>query len=815
MKETVTDSVEEKDDLKNILKGFGLERKAALCSGSDFWHLEGVEEIGLPKIMLADGPHGLKRQKRKSAIGERALMPATCFPTSSAIASSWDPLMISRIGRAIGEECKVDGVSVLLGPGVNIKRSPLCGRNYEYYSEDPLLSGLLGAAMIDGVQSADVGACLKHFACNNQESLRMTINSVVDERALREIYLRPFEIAIKKAHPWLVMSSYNRLNGEYTSENRRLLSDILRTEWGFEGAVVSDWGACNDRAAGIEAGLNIEMPSSCGYNEDAIINAVKEGRLKAESLDRIVSENIRLIKKCADKLDGSSSCDFDAHHKLAREAAAASAVLLKNNGLLPLLSPGKLAVIGGFAAAPKIQGLGSANMVARQIDTICGELDARGIEYDYAEGYRENSRQPDSELIDLAVEAAKNADVVILAAGLTAAMEAEWQDREDIDLPASHDELIRRVLEVNHSTVVLLQNGAPVSMPWIDEAAAVLECYLAGEAGGSAAVDILFGDINPSGKLAETFPLWVEDTSSYGYFPGDSENIEYRESIFTGYRYYDTAGTGVLFSFGHGLSYTEFDYSNLVVNRTGEYDYSVSVTVENTGDREGAEIAQLYTGSINSPVFKPVKELQGFRKVFLKAGESAVVTFTLNEEAFRFYNPSRGCWQPDPGDYTIMVGASSSDIRLTHTITAGFSKYQIVPEYLKSSSRYFSLIKNRNRISKSDFNFICGNLLDSLLYKQPAEYTINSTIGQAESKRIGRYFTGIIKKQLVPVITFGNDGLSDTDVEKMANMIPFRMIIMMGGSLVSPELINGIIELLNGRLIRGIKMIRSGMRVSK
>ena len=792
-----------------------LRQKADLCSGSDFWHFKGVKELGLPEILLADGPHGLKRQQRESAAGEKRQMPSTCFPTSSAIASSWDPCLIERVGRAIGEECRAAGVSVLLGPGVNIKRSPLCGRNYEYYSEDPLLSGLLGAAMIEGIQSVNVGACVKHFACNNQETLRMTINSVVDERALREIYLRPFEIAIKKADPWLVMCSYNRLNGVYTSEHPRLLTGILRDEWGYEGAVVSDWGACDDRVAGIEAGLNFEMPGSCGYNDSRIVEAVEGKRLDAGCLDRIAAENLGLIRKCAASLDAGVHCDTDAHHQLAREAAAESAVLLKNNGILPLGTPGRIAVIGGFAVKPKIQGLGSANLLPEKVDTICGELDLRGIEYVFAEGYRENSKEPDEVLIAEAAEVARAADTVIIVAGLTMAMETEWQDRDSIDLPASHDLLIRRVVEANPASVVLLQNGAPVSMPWIEEAAAVLECYLAGEAGGAAAVDILLGDVNPSGKLAETFPFRTEDNPSYNFFPGGPWNVEYRESIFTGYRYYVTAAKGVLFPFGHGLSYTEFEYYDLEIRRDGELRYSICFKIRNTGNCAGAEVAQLYTGSANSTVFRPAMELQAFNKVFIEPGDTAAVVFRLDEESFRFYNPARGCWQADPGKYRLMIGSSCLDIRLEASVEIETTDDCAVPAYLSKTSPYCFPGRNLTEVNEKEFNALCGDQLDALRFKPRKGFSLNSTIGEAEKKAAGRYFTRIIKKHLVPVITFGNEGLPDSEVEKMADMIPFRMIIMMSGELVSPLVINGIIELLNGKLIKGIKMIRAGGRDAK
>ncbi len=605
-----------KEVIKKIINDLSLEEKAGLCSGADFWHLKSVERLGLGKIMVTDGPHGLRKQDGDSDhVGLNDSVPTTCFPAACTTASSWDEKLLFEMGEALGEECLQEQVSVILGPGANIKRSPLCGRNFEYFSEDPHLSGKMAASLIKGIQSKDIGTSLKHYVMNNQEERRMTIDAMVDERAQREIYLKSFEIAVKEAKPWTIMCSYNRVDATYLSNNKRLLNDILRDEWGYNGVVVSDWGATNDRVNAIKAGLDLEMPSSGGVNDSRIIEAVKSGRLSEGELDKAVENLVDLILKSV-KAKKDFKYDKQAHHRLARKVAANSAVLLKNDGTLPLDKKTKVAIIGQFAKKPRYQGAGSSIITPTKVESVCDVLDAEGVAYQYAQGYNIKTAGVDKALIDEAVLCAKEAEIAVVLAGLTDDFESEGFDREHMDLPATHTALIQAVSKANPKTVVVLQNGSPVTMPWINGVCVVLESYLGGQAGGGAIVDILYGEVNPSGKLAETFPMKLEDNPSYKHFPGLKTRVEYRESIYVGYRYYDKAKKEVLFPFGFGLSYTEFEYSDLKIDKI-KNGYKVSYVIKNTGSRDGAEVSQIYVRNAESVLFKPEKELRAFDKVFL------------------------------------------------------------------------------------------------------------------------------------------------------------------------------------------------------
>jgi len=758
-----------------------LEEKASLCSGKDFWNLKGIERLNLPEIMVTDGPHGLRKQSDDpDHLGLRLSVPSTCFPPAVTMACTWDPDLIENLGRALAEESREEGVSVVLGPGANIKRSPLCGRNFEYFSEDPFLTGELALAHIRGVQSGGIGTSLKHFAVNNQETNRLFIDAVVDERTLREIYLPGFEKAVKEGQPDTVMCAYNRLNGTYCSENEYLLTTILRDQWGFTGMVVSDWGAVSDRVKGIQAGLDLEMPASRGENDRKIIEAVKSGALAEELLDRAAVRITALILKSAaspksaasrnadhpaaslksaasrnadqpaagkaDEQGRAAAYDRDQHHNLARTIAAEGIVLLKNqDNLLPITcseeanpappantassvkteTPAKIAkiekiaVIGDFARNPRYQGAGSSQVNPTRLDSaleaIIAAAEPLGIQIAFARGYdpdkidnpeasdtsntpgnleaSDTSNTPDNpgiqpEKSDLAAEAcriAADADLVLLFAGLPDSYESEGFDRTHMRLPKEHNQLIRTVAKANPKTAVILSNGAPVEMPWADSVPAILETYLGGQSGGSAAADVLFGKVNPSGHLAETFPVTLADTPCSENFPGGRYRVQYREGLHIGYRWYASANKPVRFPFGHGLSYTTFTFSSMELSRQSitlktanphqetTPLLEVSVTVKNTGQRSGKEVVQIYIRPKNSSVYRPEIELKGFAKVLVEPGESAIVTIPLDARAFSFYNTDMGAWAIETGNYEILAGSSSESIHLTAAV-------QILPE---------------------------------------------------------------------------------------------------------------------------------------
>lgn len=663
-------------DIKKLISQMTLEEKASLCSGLDFWHLKGIEWLGIPSIMVSDGPHGLRKQQESAdQLGIHKSVPATCFPSAVGLASSWNRELLERVGAAIGEECQAEGVSILLGPGANIKRSPLCGRNFEYFSEDPYLSSEMAASYIKGVQSQGVGTSLKHFAANNQEHRRMSVDAIIDERTLREIYLASFEGAVKKGKPWTVMCSYNKVNGEYASENKYLLTDILRDEWRFEGFVVSDWGAVNERVKGLEAGLDLEMPSSFGIGDQKIVQAVREGKLSEEVLDRAVERILNIIFKAIDNRRENATYDKEAHHQLAREVARECMVLLKNEDrLLPLKREGTIAVIGEFARHPRYQGGGSSHVNPTKLDDIYEEIKKSagdGVNVIYAQGYSLEKEKVDNALLEEAKGAAMKADVAVIFAGLPEHYESEGYDRQHMRMPESHCALIEAIAEVQPNVVVVLSNGSPVEMPWLDKVKAVLEAYLGGQALGGAIADLLFGDANPSGKLAETFPKELSHNPSYLNFPGEGDRVEYREGIFVGYRYYDKKNIQPLFPFGYGLSYTTFEYSDLHISKKEILDtetVTVTVKVKNTGEMAGKEVVQLYVRDVESSVIRPDKELKGFEKVELRPGEEKTVMFELDKRAFAYYNVDIKDWYVETGEFEILIGKSSRDIVLKDKI---------------------------------------------------------------------------------------------------------------------------------------------------
>ena len=663
----------------SLLGDLTLEEKAALCLGSDFWHTAAVPRLGIPAITMADGPHGLRKKAQEGEYDQiSGSVPATCFPTASALASSFDAELVRRVGEAIGVEARAQGVDVVLGPGINIKRSPLCGRNFEYFSEDPLVSGVLGAALVQGVQSQGVAACPKHFAANNQETERARISADVDERTLREIYLPAFERVVTEARPWTVMCSYNKINGTYASEHSWLLTDVLRDEWGFDGLVMSDWGAVHDRVAALAAGLDLEMPPKLGVDDAAIVAAVRAGELDEAVLDRAVTRVLRLVER-ANARDGDAF-DVDAHHALARAAAAECAVLLKNEGSLLPLAPAAgetVAVIGEFARRPRYQGAGSSQVNPTRVDVALDELRAAvpdGVEVAFAAGFGIGTTRDDAALADEAAALAAAADVVVAFLGLPGADESEGFDRDHLDLPANQTALLVRVAEANPRVVVVLANGSAVRLSdWEHHARSVLECWLSGQAAGGAIADLLLGAANPCGRLAETLPLRLEDTPSYLNFPGEAGHVRYGEGVFVGYRGYDALDREVSYPFGHGLSYTSFQYADLHARVSGRAEdgdlvVEVSCRVVNTGSRPGKEVVQLYVGDPEASVARPPRELKGFAKVDLDVGQSETVAFRLEARDLSYWSTRAADWVLEAGEFTLAIGASSRDLRLSTTI---------------------------------------------------------------------------------------------------------------------------------------------------
>ncbi|MBN2659085.1 MAG: glycoside hydrolase family 3 C-terminal domain-containing protein [Spirochaetales bacterium] len=674
----------ERDNLRKkaeeLCSQLTLEEKISMTAGKDPWSTVPVDRLGIPWIWLADGPHGLRRAPVTTEMGYGDQLPATCFPTASALAASWDRDLLEEVGRALGRECRQQNVDVLLGPGVNIKRSPLAGRNFEYFSEDPMLSGEMGAAYIKGVQSNGVGACLKHFAANNIETRRMHINAAVDDRTLREIYLTPFEIAVKKGNPWTVMACYNRVQGTYGTENRKLLTEILKEEWHSEALVMSDWDAVVDRVKALKAGLHLQMPGGkAPFSLKKIREALESGDLKEPVLDKLIRELIYLILKIRQDKEPVREYSPDEHHALARRIGSRCITLLKNeNGILPLSPDGKLkvALLGEFAEDPRYQGNGSSEVRPTKIDTVRDILEREYsglIELTYARGYSLDDENPLSEAEFLrAVETARASDRTVIMAGLPLSYESEGIDRTHIDLPPSHNRLIEAVADAQPHTIVVLSNGSAVAMPWVDRVPAVLESWVLGQAGAGAIADVLFGKVNPSGKLAETFPARLEDTPAYLNFPGEEGESLYGERIFVGYRWYDKRARTPLFPFGHGLSYTEFSYSGLRLSSektTGEKPLEITLDVTNTGSMEGEEVVQIYIHDRVSTLIRPEMELKGFAKIALAPGEKRTVSFEISKRDLSFYDSLKQKWIAESGDFEIRIGSSSRDIRLK----AGFA----------------------------------------------------------------------------------------------------------------------------------------------
>ncbi|MGO2510549.1 glycoside hydrolase family 3 C-terminal domain-containing protein [Marinomonas polaris] len=792
--------------IKQLLAELTLEEKAMLCTGKDFWNLHGIERLNLPSIMVTDGPHGLRKQAGEGDhVGLNAAVKATCFPTASGLAASWNTKLIEEMGVALGKECRAEDVSVLLGPGTNIKRNPLGGRNFEYFSEDPLLAGDMSAAWIKGVQSQGVGTSLKHFAVNNHEHCRMTVDAVVDQRTLREIYLPAFERAVKQTQPWTVMCSYNKVNGTYAAEHKQLLDDILVNEWGFEGIIVTDWGANNNRVEGVKNGQHLEMPSSGDMNTKKIIAAVENGQLTIEALDKSVARVLELILKSQASLEANTvQADLQAHHELAARIAEETCVLLKNDGLLPVSVGKKIAVIGALANSTRYQGAGSSKInpfkLEQPLNQIKKQFGADNVTY--TAGYHLNDTE-DSAEIAKAVELAKQADVVFLFAGLTPKYESEGFDRQHLNLPQVQLDLINALGEQLSKTVVVLQNGAPVLLPFVDKTAAILEAYLGGQAGASAVAKVLSGEVNPSGKLAETFPASLDDVPSQPYFPGTTKQVQYREAIWVGYRYFDTTNTETLFPFGHGLSYTCFTYYHLKLLSGDKTQFNESdsiklkITITNTGDRAGAEVVQCYVGQKSPSQPRSAKELKAFEKVFLEVGESKEVMFELDYRAFAYWHKEKAAWIAESGDYQIHIGSSVNDIRDTATIALETGIVAEQPNFALAT--YFDP-------AKRDFNDAAFSALLGYDIPTPTPitpYTVNSTLGDIAKEPLGKpLFEGMLAVFTKMLGGDKNDSAAEADrlmAESMVADMPLRNLPVFNAQQYSESQILQLITSLNNK----------------
>ncbi|MBP5492339.1 MAG: glycoside hydrolase family 3 C-terminal domain-containing protein [Clostridiales bacterium] len=797
------------DFVNKLMKTLSAKQKASLCSGSDFWHTQRLPINNVPSIMMTDGPHGLRKQGTEAGnSGGGDSVPATCFPPAATIANSFDEKLLEAVGKAIGEEAIDQDVSIVLGPGVNMKRSPLCGRNFEYYSEDPLLAGKMGAAFVRGVQSMGVGTSLKHFAANNQERCRMICDSIVDERALREIYLRAFEIVVKEASPWTLMCGYNRLNGTYCCENRKLLTDILRDEWGFNGVVMSDWGAMNNRLDALAAGLELEMPTSVGERDCQILEAVNSGKLPNSLLDRAAVRLLTMIEKGMNK-PKPTSAPYQGHLQLARKAFEESAVLLKNDNLLPVTSGKSVAVLGAMAKHTRFQGGGSSHIHPTHVSDAFSGFSTASENFVYEPGYNLENDEIDEKLLNAAVDAAKDKDIVIIFAGLTDSFESESFDRSHMELPKSHTRLIDEVVRKNSNVCVVLYAGSPIEMPWINQVKAVLMAYLPGQEGAGAIADILYGKINPSGKLAETFPMKLSDTPTYLNF-GEKRQALYCESVFIGYRYYDSANMNVLFPFGHGLSYSKFSYSKDIQFSSSAYnegdELTVSLDVTNISDMDGKEVVQLYVAPPKSKIFKPVSELRAFKKVFVQRGSTITVEFKLDSRAFAYYNVNIGDWHVESGEYEIRIGASSRDIRATRTIQVN-SKLPTadVPDYQEKAPHYYKLDAETKIFDKNQFEEIYGKKIVEEAAPKKGQYTLNSNI---EDVRGGNLFGKIYYR--ITMLTLRKTLKKETQehlrkmTEVMTLEMPLRTLATFSLGKITLEQMEAYIKMMNGHPFRGL-----------
>ena len=788
---------QDQTDAERTVASLDLETKVALLSGADKWHLEGVPGAGLAPAMVADGPHGL-RKKADGGLGLGDAVPATCFPTAVTLGATWDPQLLEAVGAALGREAHAEDVAVLLGPGLNLKRHPAGGRNFEYLSEDPVLAGTLAGALVTGIQAQGVGACLKHLAANHQERFRMIVDTIVDERTLRELELTAFEIAVRTGRPWTVMSAYNRLNGIYCSDHRWLLTEVLREEWGFDGLVMSDWGGMNDRVAAVQAGCDLEMPGSNKALDRQLLLAAEDGRVAEAEIDRCANRVVELLIRASAHRDPDATYDADAHHVLARRAAAAGTVLLTNDGTLPLLvgdrtSADHLAVVGAFAVTPRYQGSGSSQVNPPRLDDLRTALTSRLAGHSpvtYAPGYDPVTGATTDQLVAQAVAQATEADVAVVVVGLPESYESEGFDRAHLALPPGHTRLVEAVLATGTPTVVVLQNGAPVVLPWADDAAAIVEAYLGGQAGGSALAQVLVGDVDPGGRLAESFPVAVADLPAHANFPGHPKQVEHREGPLIGYRFHDTAGVPAAFPFGHGLSYSTFGFGDLEVDGTGT-DRTVHVTVRNTGERTGSEVVQLYLRAEHSVLWRPAKELRGYAKVHLEPGEEQRVSLVLDRDAFRVYDVTSGGWLVEAGTYELLLGRSSVDLSLRATI-----------EVASDDPLTAGTIPAGPLADDEEFSALLGRPVPTPDPVLP--FHRNSSIADLPATPLGAR----LHQHLIAVARRRIEGTDATDessrrmFEAVINEAPLRAITLLGGGQPPLRWIDAMIDVLNGR-VRG------------
>ncbi|MBQ6755415.1 MAG: glycoside hydrolase family 3 C-terminal domain-containing protein [Oscillospiraceae bacterium] len=775
---------------QNLIKQMTLDEKCEMLSGKDFWQTVSVKRLGIESVMLSDGPHGIRKQEGAGdQLGLNGSVPATCYPTAATMANSWDPELGEELGRHLGTEAASQDVSVLLGPGLNIKRNPFCGRNFEYFSEDPYLAGKMAAGYIRGIQEKGISACPKHFAANNTELRRMASNSVMDERTLREIYLTNFEIAVREGHPKSIMSAYNMVNGVYANENTHLLQEILRDTWGFDGFVVSDWGACNDFTDGVRAGSHLEMPTTGGDSPNQLEAAIYDGRISEEEVDKRVDELLDVVlavRAAADKYKGKPF-SVEEHHKFAQKASEQSIVLLRNeDNILPLKKGSKVAVIGEFAQKARYQGAGSSVVNCTKLDhtmDVIKNFDFNVVGFE--PGYPRHGAT-DQTMIGKAVELAKKAEYVLLYMGLDEISESEGLDRSTLKIPQCQVDLLNAVAGVNKNVIIVMSAGSSVEMPWLDKCKALVHGYLCGQAGASAVLKVILGEVNPSGKLSESYPIKYEDCSSAPYFPAKERSVEYREGLYVGYRYYDSANVPVLFPFGFGMSYTTFEYSDIKAD-----DKKVAFKLTNTGKMDGAEVAQLYVHAVSPSVYRPKKELKGFKKVFLKAGETKEVTIELDDKAFRYWNDVSKKFEIDGGEYELMVGASVEDIKLTAKVQVKGTDAPKCEDAAKLPSYYSANIKN---VSDAEFEQLLGHDIPD--GKWAGTIQANDAIAQlyyAKSLKT-RFVWWVMDAMLRKSIEKGEPDLNITFIYNM----PIRAIGKMAGGMMSQKMCDGILDIVNG-----------------
>ena len=793
----------------DLIEKMTLEEKASLCSGKDMWHFKGIERLGIPEIMVSDGPHGLRTQKDSGVSTKMNVsVDATCFPLACATACSWDRNLLRELGSKLGEEAQKEDVQVVLGPGVNIKRSPLCGRNFEYFSEDPLLSGELGAAFVEGVQSQGVGTSVKHFAVNNQETYRMSVNAVVDERTMREIYLPAFETVVKKSAPSTVMASYNLVNGQSATESVHLLDDILDKEWKYNGIVISDWGAVNNRVKGVAAGMHVEMPSSGGMNDALIVNAVKEGKLDEKVLDEKVDRILQAVFDLDSKRRKGANYDPKEHDEFARKAASECCVLLKNkNKILPLSKKDKILVVGDMARNPRFQGAGSSFINCHKITSALDALNEAGIAYEFEEGYYKKTRKDCSKLIEKAVARAKDFDKVIVFAGLPGEYEAEGFDRRDMDMPASHNILISEIAKANKNVVVVLSAGSVVTMPWIDSVKGLLLTSLAGQNSGGATVDVLYGKVNPCGKLAETYPLKISHVPASAYFPGERYNVEYREGLYVGYRYFESVDAPVLFPFGYGLSYTTFSYRDIAVDKTdfnADDKVKVSVTVDNTGDRAGKEIVQLYVLHKGKAVYMPKVQLRAFDKVEIGAKSCATVTFILDKRAFAFYDVNEKDWVVESGEYEIAVGGNVRELKCRITVNIKGTD----SDKIKYSAKGWYLSPDvKKPVSDEDFKslFEDGKTTSIEHECKKGSFTSDDSIeDMSKTSGLARFMLRIAKPLIRMSMNADKYDPNYLMIYEVMKTSPLRSLAFSSQGMFNMKMVDGVVIMMNGRFFKGL-----------